>query len=47
MKTILLIDDDAQVRSMFGLALRRHGYHVIEADSGESGLLPRASICPT
>jgi len=38
MKTILLIDDDSQVRSMFGLALRRNGYHVLEADSGVSGL---------
>src|SRR5471032_1016739 len=38
MKTILLIDDDQQVRSMFGLALRRVGYHVIEADSGVTGL---------
>jgi len=38
MKTILLIDDDQQVRTMFGLALRRNGYHVIEADSGITGL---------
>jgi two-component system sensor histidine kinase/response regulator len=38
MKTILLIDDDQQVRSMFGLALRRVGYNVIEADSGVAGL---------
>src|SRR5271170_656555 len=38
MKTILLIDDDQQVRTMFGLALRRNGYHVIEADSGGPAL---------
>jgi signal transduction histidine kinase len=38
MKTILLIDDDQQVRTMFGMALRRSGYHVIEADSGVTGL---------
>ena len=38
MKTILLIDDDQQVRTMFGLALRRAGYRVIEADSGVTGL---------
>jgi two-component system sensor histidine kinase/response regulator len=38
MKTILLVDDDQQVRTMFGLALRRSGYHVIEADSGLAGL---------
>jgi two-component system sensor histidine kinase/response regulator len=38
MKTILLIDDDQQVRTMFGLALRRAGYRVIEAESGIAGL---------
>src|ERR1700734_1956017 len=38
MKTILLIDDDEQVRTMFGVALRRNDYHVIEADSGVTGL---------
>jgi two-component system, sensor histidine kinase and response regulator len=38
MKTILLIDDDAQVRTMFGVALRRSGYQVIEAECGVSGL---------
>jgi signal transduction histidine kinase len=38
MKTILLVDDDRQVRTMFGLALRRSGYNVIEADSGATGL---------
>jgi CheY-like chemotaxis protein len=38
MKTILLIDDDQQVREVFGLALRRSGYYVIEAHSGVSGI---------
>lgn len=38
MKTILLIDDDLHVRTMFGVALRRAGYRVIEADSGVTGL---------
>jgi signal transduction histidine kinase len=38
MKTILLIDDDKQVRMIFGLSLRKSGYHVIEADSGAAGL---------
>jgi signal transduction histidine kinase len=38
MKTVLLVDDDIQVRTMFGLALRRAGYHVLEADSGVHGL---------
>jgi signal transduction histidine kinase len=39
MKAILLIDDDEQLRTMFGLALRRDGYRVIEADSGVEGLV--------
>lgn len=38
MKTILLIDDDQQLRAMFAVSLRKGGYHVIEADSGDSGL---------
>ena len=38
MKTILLIDDEEGVRTTFGQALRRHGYHVIESDSGGAGL---------
>ena len=38
MKLILLIDDDQQIRLLFGLALRNEGYRVIEADSGASGL---------
>ena len=38
MKTILLIDDDQQVRTMFSLALHKNGYNVIEAHSGIAGL---------
>jgi two-component system sensor histidine kinase/response regulator len=38
MKTILIVDDETQLRSMFTLALERHGYRVIQADSGASGL---------
>jgi signal transduction histidine kinase len=38
MHTILLIDDDPQIRKAFGLALQHHGYRVLEADSGETGL---------
>jgi CheY-like chemotaxis protein len=33
MKTILLVDDDPPVRTLYGLVLRRNGYHVIEANS--------------
>jgi two-component system sensor histidine kinase/response regulator len=38
MKTILLVDDDQPLRTSFSEALRRSGYHVIEADSGVTGL---------
>jgi len=38
MKTILLIDDDLQLRTMLGLTLRKNNYHVLEADSGVTGL---------
>jgi len=38
MKTVLLVDDDPQVREVFGLVLRRNGYHVVEAHSGFSGI---------
>ena len=38
MKTILLIDDEEGMRFTFGTALRDQGYHVIEADSGATGL---------
>lgn len=47
MKTILLVDDDKQVRAMFGLALRKNGYHVIEADSGATGLEMARQFLPT
>jgi signal transduction histidine kinase len=38
MKTILLVDDDDGMRLTFGVVLRRQGYHVLEANSGASGL---------
>jgi signal transduction histidine kinase len=38
MKTILLIDDNPHVLKLFGLALRREGYHVLEANCGVAGL---------
>ncbi len=47
MKTILLVDDDQQVLSMFGLALRRKGYHVIDADSGAAALALARQYLPT
>lgn len=38
MKTILLIDDDKNVRMAISMTLRHCGYRVIEADSGSVGL---------
>jgi DNA-binding response OmpR family regulator len=38
MKTILLVDDEQPVRTLYGLVLRRNGYHVLEADSGGAAL---------
>ena len=36
-KIILLVDDDELLRESLGLALRRSGYCVIEADDGAAG----------
>jgi signal transduction histidine kinase len=38
MKTILIIDDDESILSVFSLALRSRGYRVIEASSGSMGI---------
>jgi len=38
MKSILLIDDEEQLRKIFAIALRNAGYHVIEASNGTQGL---------
>jgi CheY-like chemotaxis protein len=51
MKTILLIDDEQEVRTVYARVLRKDGYHVIEADSGSTGLemarthLPDLILC--
>jgi DNA-binding response OmpR family regulator len=37
MKTVLLVDDDQQLRKMLVLVLRNDGYKVLEADSGTTG----------
>lgn len=46
MKTILLVDDDPQIRSTYGVALRSSGYQVIEADSGVAGLTQGRQFLP-
>ncbi len=38
MKTILLVDDNKQLRFVLGAALVREGYRVIEATSGTEAL---------
>lgn len=35
---MLLVDDEPAVRNLFALALRREGYHVIEAGNGVAAL---------
>ena len=46
MKTILLFEDDKQLRTLFGLALRKDGYHVVEVDSGRNGLDMARKLLP-
>lgn len=36
--TILLADDEAEIRHLVGLALRSHGYSVLEAEDGVAAL---------
>lgn len=35
---LLLVDDDAGIRDMLGLALEEEGYHILLADSGRQAL---------
>ncbi len=37
-KTILVVDDSSSVRTVARMALREHGYDVIEASNGQEGL---------
>ena len=37
-KKVLVIDDDAQIRRVVELKLRRQGYHVVMAMNGQEGL---------
>lgn len=46
MATILLIDDEDQVRMLFQMALEEAGYRVLSAESGQHGLrlLPNQEV---
>jgi DNA-binding response OmpR family regulator len=45
-RTVLIIEDDADIRSLLGERLARAGYAVREADSGEAGLRSAAEERP-
>lgn len=51
MRKILVIDDEEWLREMIQLALRQHGFEVIEAENGEKGIavakkeLPDLILC--
>ena len=40
MKKILVLEDEASIRSFIVINLRRAGYDVIEAETGEEALEP-------
>ena len=46
-KTVMVVDDEADIRSAIGLYLVRHGYHCVEAGSAlEARLLLDSGVCP-
>ena len=46
MNTILVIDDDDQLRKSFEKLLTQEGYHVRSAASGEAGIQAVEEQCP-
>jgi two-component system phosphate regulon response regulator PhoB len=38
MATVLIIEDDAEIRNVYGYALEQHGFAVLQADNAQSGL---------
>ncbi|HSY22096.1 MAG TPA: response regulator [Polyangiaceae bacterium] len=44
--TVLVVEDESQMRTFVRLALTAHGYHVIEAQTGREGLAQAAAYTP-
>ena len=44
--TILIIDDEIQIRMLLEITLSAKGYHIIEASTGKEGLVLAASVLP-
>ena len=44
--TILIIDDENQIRMLLEITLSAKGYHIVEASTGKEGLALAASIIP-
>lgn len=38
-KTILIVDDDIDLREVYAMALELEGYHVVQADDGQNALM--------
>jgi two-component system, OmpR family, KDP operon response regulator KdpE len=45
-ETILIIDDEAQIRTLLEITLTAKGYHVAEASCGREGISVAASVMP-
>jgi len=44
--TILIIDDENQIRMLLEITLSAKGYHIVEASTGKEGLVLAASLMP-
>lgn len=44
--TAIVIDDEGQIRKLLRIVLEEHGYHVVEAETGKSGLVEIATRRP-
>jgi len=47
MATILIVDDERQIRRILSVLLREQGHEVTEAESGEEALTLQAEVQPT